>query len=323
MSDEPATADDGGSSTERVLDAETAGRVAALKIAAARAVDGLLSGMHKSPHRGASVVFVEHREYRPGDDPRLLDWRAFARSDRHTIKRFEQESQLGTMLVLDGSGSMDFAGSTGPKKIEHAATLLAAVATILAGQGDAVGVLRFDHAVGTEQRPRSGATAFDRVLRELAVPARTAPSGAAAGKATALAEALERLADTATRRGLIVIASDLWVEPAAGEADPLVALDRLRARGHEVWVAQVMTREELELPHADAARFLGCEGEPSLEADPVVLREAYLEGMRAFLEDRAQRVISAGGRYLLARTDEPAHQLLARLIAQRGRARWA
>lgn len=308
------------------LDAETNARVAALKIEAARAVDGLLSGMHPSPHRGASVVFVEHREYRPGDDPRLLDWRAFARSDRHTIKRFEQESQLGATLVLDASGSMDFGAPK--KKVEYAATLLAALASVLSSQGDAVGLLRFDHEVTAEIRPKSGATQEERVLRELASPPRPLPVDLAPGRASALGEALERLAETATRRGLIVLASDLLVLPEEGQADPLVALDRLRARGHEVWVLQVMTPDELLLPEADAARFLGCEGEPSLEVDPVALRSAYLSELGRFLEDRAARVIGAGGRHLLARTDVPPHEVLAEVISQRsgarkGGARWA
>jgi uncharacterized protein (DUF58 family) len=314
---------------DQALDAETAARVSALKIEAARAVDGLLSGTHKSPHRGASVVFIEHREYRPGDDPRLLDWRAYARSDRHTIKRFEQESQLGAMLVLDASGSMDFQDSKGTSKLGHAATLLAAIAAILRAQGDAVGVLRFDHQVGTEVRPKSGPTQHERVMRELAAPARTVPEDGRAGAKSALADALGRLSETATRRGLIVIASDLLVLPDEGEPDPLVALDRLRARGHEVWVLQVMTPEELELPEPEAARFLGCEGEASVEVDPVALRAAYLQEVGRFIEDRTQRVIGAGARYLLARTDTPAHELLAALVSQRARgsraggSRWA
>ncbi len=331
MTGEPRPSPESSGSEERAedpktpspLDPETAARVAALKVEAARAVDGLLSGMHASPHRGASVVFVEHREYRPGDDPRLLDWRAFARSDRHTIKRFEQESQLGALLVLDASGSMDFRSEAGAgrTKLEYAATLLAALASVLSSQGDAVGLVRFDHQVTTEIRAKSGPSQDERILRELAAAPRPLPVGAPPGKNTALGEALERLAETATRRGLVVIASDLLVLPEEGQSDALVALDRLRARGHEVWVLQVLTPDELELPEVDAARFLGCEGEPSLEVDPVALRSAYLTELTRFLEDRTAKVIGAGGRYLLARTDVPPHEVLAQLISQRGGAR--
>lgn len=300
------------------IDAETRGRALALKIEATRIVDGLLSGMHKSPHRGASVVFVEHRDYRPGDDPRLLDWRAFARSDRHTIKRFEQESQLAATLVLDASGSMDYAArfGGGATKLEHAARMLAAVGTILRAQGDAVGLVRFDHEVTAELRPRAHASHEERLFAELARPVRPAP----AGRGTALAEALEQVAEQRVRRGLVVIASDLLLLDAP--SDPLALLDRLRARGHEVWVLQVLTRDELELPDPDAARFLGCEHEPPVTADPVPLRAAYLAELGRFLDGRTARIAAAGARYALARTDVPAHETLARLIASRGGSRW-
>ncbi|MEM1418764.1 MAG: DUF58 domain-containing protein, partial [Myxococcota bacterium] len=128
------------------LDAETVERVAALQLRVEKAVEGLLSGIHRSPHRGASVVFVEHREYRPGDDPRLLDWRVYARTDRHGIKRFEQETQLQATLVLDRSASMRWDGLTpgrGAAKDVHAMTLLGALAHLLHRQGDAVGFAAF------------------------------------------------------------------------------------------------------------------------------------------------------------------------------------
>src|SRR6185295_13092865 len=121
----------------RLLDPDVVARIANLRLRAQRAVEGLRSGIHKSPHRGASVIFAEHREYRPGDDLRLLDWRAFARSDRHQVKRFEQETHLRASLVLDRSGSMAYAGGDRRPKIDHAATILAALAYVLARQGDA------------------------------------------------------------------------------------------------------------------------------------------------------------------------------------------
>src|SRR6476661_364920 len=128
----------------RVLSQEVVQRVANLRIQARRAVEGLRSGIHRSPHRGASMIFAEHREYRPGDDLRLLDWRAFARSDRYTIKRFEQETHLRAHLLLDVSASMDFDhGERATHKREYAAALLATMAFILLGQGDAVGLLTF------------------------------------------------------------------------------------------------------------------------------------------------------------------------------------
>src|SRR5688500_11150522 len=164
----------------RALDPDVARRVANLTLSARKAVEGLLSGVHRSPHRGASVVFVEHREYRPGDDLRLLDWRAFARTDRHQIKRFEQETHLRATLVLDRSGSMAFGG-----KAEHAATLLGALAYVLVNQGNAAGVLTFDEGLRDALPPRSRPAHLEAVLSTLVAPAER-------GKRTSLADALDR-----------------------------------------------------------------------------------------------------------------------------------
>ena len=153
-----------------VLDPDLATRVANLSVTARRAVDGLLTGIHRSPHRGASVVFVEHREYRPGDDPRLLDWRAYARSDRHQIKRFEQETQLRATLVLDRSGSMAYGGEGRRSKGEHAATLLAALALLLIRQGDAAALAAVDTEVRERLPARTKPAHLEEILRTLAQP---------------------------------------------------------------------------------------------------------------------------------------------------------
>ena len=159
------------SPAREVLDAELAGRLATLTLRTRKAVEGLTAGMHRSPHRGASVVFVEHRAYRPGDDPRWLDWKAFARNDRHVVKRFEQESRLRATLVLDGSGSMDWSGA--PDRVtkhEYAATILGALAYVLVHQADATALVAFDETAHTHLPPRGSAHHLDAVLRALARP---------------------------------------------------------------------------------------------------------------------------------------------------------
>ena len=290
-------------------------RVAALTYRARRAVEGLLSGIHRSPHRGASVVFVEHREYRPGDDPRLLDWRAFARTDRHVIKRFEQETQLRATLLLDRSGSMAWRGFDpkpgDPSKHEHAATLLAALAYVLVGQGDATGAAGFDVALHDDLLPPGSRPAHvEQLLRRLARP----PTE---GARTDLATALRRLAERAGRRGVVAVASDLL----DGRSEALVPLAQLVTRGHEVVVFHVLTPDELELRVEGAARFRGLEGEGPLEADADAVREAYRREMDAFLEECRRRCTAAGARYVLARTDEPVERTLASVV-RRGRGGW-
>jgi uncharacterized protein (DUF58 family) len=290
------------------IDPETARKVAGLTLEIRRAVDGALSGKHRSPHRGASVVFVEHREYRPGDDPRLIDWRAYARNDRHAIKRFEQETQLKGTLLLDVSRSMAFPeGELAPgqhTKLEHAAALLAGLALVLRRQSDAMGLIRFARDVEQTLPARASTAHVERVLEDLALPVTDA-------KGTGLAAALTEAHTRSGRRGLVVLASDLLDL----EGEPLALVAQLVARGHDVWVLQVLTKEELELPGEGAARYLGLEGEPPIEAEPTLVRDAYRREIDAFLARCRTATTGSGARYRLVRTDEPIEAVLAELCS--------
>lgn len=297
--------------TEGALDAELAERVAALRLDTSHVVEGVMSGLHRSPHRGASVVFVEHRDYRPGDDLRLLDWRAFARNDRHVTKRFEQETELSLSLWLDGA-----------EKARCAATLLATFATLAHAQGDAVGCVRFDDRVRSELPPRTTASHLQSVLDALGEP----PSVGARTSLASLATMAERL----TRRGVVIVASDLLdLEP-----DALGPLEHLARRGHDVRVFQILHREELELPTDGPALFEGLEGEPSVEADPAELREAYRAELDAHVASCRRALLEVGARHRLVITDEPLTGVITESLLERGpagsrargsgpRARWA
>jgi len=294
-----------------VLDPEVARRVRNLTLSARRTVEGLMSGIHRSPHRGASVVFVEHRDYRPGDDIRLLDWRAFARTDRDVVKRFEQETHLRATLVLDRSGSMAYRGQEGPRKDEHAATLLAALAYVLIGQGDAAGVLTVDEAVGNAVPPRARPAHLDAVLRALSAPA-------AHGRPTDLGSALRDVAERAGRRGVVTIASDL-LDLREGALDPIA---HLVTRGHDVIVLHVLTPEEIELPFDGPARYVGLEGEADMDVDTDAVRTGYRREMARFLDDARRRCTAAGARYALARTDESPEHTLAAILSSGRRRGW-
>ncbi len=285
-----------------VLEPELAVRLAGLTLRAKRTVDGLLAGMHRSPHRGASAIFKEHRAYRPGDDPRLIDWRAYARSDRYSIKHFEHETQLRGTLALDISPSMRW-GSGDVSKLDHAATLLAALAYVLTRQGDAVSLITFDDALRDRLPARSGPAHLDYLMRTLAQPAQSS-------RATVLHESLDKLIEHAGRMGLVVIASDLLDL----EGDALDPVARLQARGHQTIVLHVMDPAELELPYEQPMRFEGLEGESPVEVDPQGLRRAYREAIDAFVASCQHRVVAAGARYLLARTDIPPEHTLLQLL---------
>lgn len=284
---------------------ELAERVLALRLEAARLVDGVLSGLHRSPHRGASVVFVEHREYRPGDDLRLLDWRAYARSDRHTIKRFEQETELGVTLVLDVSESMRF-GEGAEEKLRVARTLLASIALLARAQGDSVGTVTFAADVKLELPPRP--RAVREILAEL-------DAAGLATHETSLARALSTAAERSSRRGVVVIASDL-LDLSPGALDPIELLCR---RGNDVRVLHVLHRDELEFPFDEPAVFEGREGEPRIEADPRVVRERYLRELQRFLDETEDRCRSGGARYLRVRTDAPLEDTLALALLRTGK----
>jgi uncharacterized protein (DUF58 family) len=301
------------SAAAQPIDPDSARRIVALTIEIERAALSLRSGKHKSPHRGASVVFVEHREYRPGDDPRLIDWRAYARSDRHTIKRFEQEAQLGCTLLLDVSRSMDFAGIGGARtKLEHAAGMLAGIALVLRKQSDAIGLVRFARTIETTLPMRSSISHVDRVLSGLGL-------GPTTDSGTDLRGALRAAAERSKRRGLVVVATD----GLDLERDALGPLSDLAARGHEVWLLHVLTSDELELRESGAARYVGLEGEDAIEADPDVVRAAYAHEVGAFVRRLRDAATERGARCRLTRTDEPIVEPLAELMLRGRRTRWA
>lgn len=302
------------------LDAELAERVAALRLDTTHVVEGVMSGSHRSPHRGASVVFVEHRDYRPGDDLRQLDWRAFARNDRHVTKRFEQETELALHLWLDASSSMRF-GAGNAEKARCAATLLASFATLAHAQGDAVGLVRFDDAIRTDLPARTSPAHLRVVLDALALP----PTERSRTDLHALASVAER----ASRRGVVIVASDLLDL----SEHPLAAIEHVARRGHDVRVFQILHREELELPHDGPAVFDGLEGEPTIEADPAEIRAAYRAELDAHIELCRKRLLEVGARHRLVITDEPLASVVSESLLERShagprapggaRARWA
>ena len=289
----------------RVLEPELAVRLAGLTLRARRTVDGLLSGMPRSPHRGASAIFKEHRAYRPGDEPRLIDWRAYARSDRYTIKHFEHETQLRGTLALDISKSMRW-GSADVTKLDYAATLLAALAYVLTRQADAVSLVTFDERIQDRVPARSGPAHLDYLMRHLAEP------GPARSK-TSLHASLDGLIEHAGRMGLVVIASDLLDL----SDDALEPIARIQARGHQTVLLHIMDPAELDFPFEQPTRFEGAEGEPFVEADPKGIQREYREAIDEFLETCQRRVVAAGATYMLARTDLPPERVLIQLL--RGR----
>lgn len=298
---------------------ELLARIAHLKMQALRTVDGTLSGLHRSPHRGASVTFVEHRNYVPGDDLRLLDWRAFARNDRYVIRRFEHESQQTAQLALDTSPSMTFGGtSTGThatnstRKLDYAATLLSALGYLLLRQGDAVGAVLWDNAIRRTLPPRQRPQHFDALLEVLG-------EGTLEPGTTGLHSALTELLERTGRRSLLVLASDL----VDFDERALSGLSTLRGAGHEVLVFHVLHRDELELRLEGAVRVEGLEGEAGLDVDASAVADAYREQVNVWLSRCESVCQHSGVRYFRAVTDTPAEDVLVQALADARRRGWA
>lgn len=252
-----------------VLDPSIIGRVAKLELRARLVVEGFVSGLHRSPYRGFSVEFAEHREYAPGDDLRYLDWKVYGKSDRFYVKRYEEETNLLCHVVLDISESMDF-GTEGVRKFDYAATIAAALSYLVVEQGDAAGLVLFDDDVRA-LLPAGNSTAHVRRVFETIEKAK--PQGR-----TDVGKVLVRVSEQLRKRGLVVVVSDL-----VGNVEEILrGLRQLRSRRHDVIVLQVLDPAEVEFRFEDMTLFEGLEEHADLLADPKSLRASYLARLEEF-----------------------------------------
>ncbi len=246
------------------IDPEALMRIRSLEMRAKVVVEGFFHGLHRSPFHGFSVEFSEYRQYSPGDDPRYLDWRLYARSDRFYVKRFEDETNLRCHLLVDLSRSMGY-GSGSYSKGDYAKTLAATLAYFLWTQRDAVGVTTFDEGVVDYVPPRYRPGHLHRTMISL--------ERALGGQSTDLGAPVEQIARIVTKRSLIVLISDLLAP-----IDQLdVQLGFLRSRGHEVVVMRVLDLAEQTFSFESPALFEDIETGKDLYVDPAVVRADYLE----------------------------------------------
>jgi uncharacterized protein (DUF58 family) len=292
-------------SPDAPLDPTALARFGRLELVARLVVEGVMSGLHKSPFKGFSVEFAEHRQYGPGDEIRHIDWRAFGKTDRYFVKEFEEETNLKAYLVVDTSGSMAFAGRTA-SKFEHARQLAAALAYLMISQRDAVGLVTFDTAVRAMIPPRTAPSHFSVVCKAL--------EDARPGGETPLGGILHALADRIRRRGLVVILSDGF-----DMIDGLTsALRHLRHRRHEVLFFHVLAPEEEEFPFRRPTRFRNLERlDHLLRVDPAALRAAYLEKFAEHCRALKERVQSMNADYHKVLTSTPPDRALLDYLAAR------
>jgi uncharacterized protein (DUF58 family) len=254
------------------LHPDAVSKAEALGIQARTVVEGLRVGDHKSPYRGFSVEFVQHREYVPGDDLRHIDWRVYGRAERYTIKQFEQETNFIGHIVLDASRSMLY-GDGRENKLEYAKLLAATLAFVIIHQRDSVGLNVSDTTWRLQVPPSSQASQIHNVLRALV---EVKPEGP-----TAIGPLLHELAEKVRRRGLVFLISDCFDDVQT----VLSGLRHLRFAGHEVTLFHVLHADEVDFPFEGMVKFDGLELREILRTRPELIRPAYLKALQTYLKE--------------------------------------
>jgi uncharacterized protein (DUF58 family) len=255
----------------RFIDPNILSKISGMELRARTVVEGFISGLHRSPYRGFSVEFAEYREYTPGDDTRFIDWKVYARSDRYYLKQFEEETNLSCHILLDASASMNY-GHGGLTKLQYASYLAASLGYLIFQQRDAVGLLTFDHEINQFVPSRHKKGHLLSVLRHL--------EKITAAKRTDIAIPLHQLAETLNKKGLTILISDLFDEPAA----IMKGLKHFRFKGHDVIVFHVMDDTELNFPFTNATKFIDMEGPAQFLTIPTLVRETYLKNLQRHVE---------------------------------------
>jgi uncharacterized protein (DUF58 family) len=276
--------------------------IADLELVARIVVDGLVSGLHRSPFHGYSAEFSQYRHYRPGDDLKYVDWKLVARTDRVYTKQFRETTNMAAAIVLDTSASMGFP-SEGLSKFRYGVIIAAALAHLISGQGDAVGLL--DGAGFLP--PRAGRQHLRRLLAALSV----LEAGATWDGPAIIRQAAERL----NPRGLLVVLSDFYED----EERTLGELRRAARMGHEVALFQILSAEELELPYRRDLEFTDLETGARLAINAGLARRQYQDAVAAFLERMRSRAIAEGFQYSLIITNTPPDRSLRNFLLARRR----
>ena len=291
----------------RFLDPAVIARLGTMELKARTVVEGFISGLHRSPYKGFSVEFAEYRQYLPGDDLSALDWKVFARTDRHYIKKYEEESNLECHLLLDVSGSMSYRGTSGMSKHEYASVLAGSLAFLMHRQRDACGLMAFDEKIAL----RLPASARHGQLHGLLVALeRLQP-----GRRSDVGRPLQLLAEALVRRGMVVLVSDLLDDP-----EPIITgLKHLRFRGSDVVVFQIRHPDELTFPFQGSARFTDLESADTVVADPVGIRDEYLQELARLQARYEQELRGIGVDYVPLDTSKPLDFALMAYLAARSR----
>jgi uncharacterized protein (DUF58 family) len=291
---------------KRFFDPEGLARLGNRELVARQVVEGFLTGRHRSPYHGFSVEYLDHRAYSPGDDPRALDWKLLARTDKYHVKLFQDETNLRATILLDCSASMNFK-SGALSKLDYASYLTAALAHLMLRQNDAVGLVLFDREVRGSIPPRARPSQFRQILDLL--------DSTPAGSDTDVGAVLHDIAERLKRRGLVIVISDLIDD----EARISSGLQHFRHNKHEVVVFHVMDNAELTFPWDRITRFKDLEGGGRVVTNPNSLRSRYLKRLETFLDGIKTACFERKINYNLVDTKQPYDLFLAAYLEKRAR----
>jgi uncharacterized protein (DUF58 family) len=293
---------------EQYLQPDVIQQIQRLDLKARFIVEGFLSGLHRSPFHGFSVEFSEHRKYTPGDDLRLIDWGVYGKTDRYYIKKFEAETNLEAYLLVDCSGSMDYATGSRMTKMDYAICLAAALGHLCIRQQDAVGLFTFDEKLRHYLPPRSKRTHLTNILTTLA---QTRPSGQ-----TKLAACLHEIANRLPKRSLLILFSDMLDE----QADVIDALHHIRHGGHDLILFQVLDHAERTFEFDGQVNFQDPETHESVRTDPRAIREGYLAALENFIEEYRRQCRAVRADFVTVDNAMTFDKALVEYLAQRGKA---
>jgi uncharacterized protein (DUF58 family) len=291
----------------RFLDPAIISRLGTMELKARTVVEGFLAGLHRSPYKGFSVEFAEYRQYLPGDDLSTLDWKVYARTDRHYVKKFEEETNLECHLILDRSGSMAYRGAAAMSKLEYGSVLAASLAFLMHRQRDATGLITFDEKIHF----RLPAAARPGHLHALLL----ALERLQAGERSDVGRPLHQLAEALVKRSLVVLISDLLDDP-----EPVIkGLRHLKFRGTDVVVFQVLDPNELLFPFRNASKFRDMETSQEVVADPSKARKEYLRELAGLTLRYDRELRGAGIDYVQLDTSQPLDFALLTYLSARSR----
>jgi uncharacterized protein (DUF58 family) len=291
----------------RFLDPGVIARLGTMELKARTVVEGFLAGLHRSPFKGFSVEFAEYRQYLPGDDLSTLDWKVFARSDRHYVKKFEEETNLECHLLLDVSASMTYGGGAPMTKLEYGSVLAASLGFLMHRQRDAPGLVTFDNRIVSRLPAASRAGHLHGLLLALE---RLGP-----GERSDLGAPLRQLADAVMKRSMVVLISDLLHDPAAA----IAGLRRLKARRCDVIVFQILSPDELTFPFEGPSRFRDLENGATITADARAIRGAYLRELAGLTAQYDRELPGSGIDFVQLDTSRPLDLALTAYLSARGR----